>query len=86
MTNGESGAKGGDDFLYTFDATNAEDGVFPDPVQIELPGEDTHGAVACTEQDGNLFAVTSMRVSNDVNFIDLQTNNCLLYTSDAADE
>ena len=74
MTNGESGAKGGDDFLYTFDATNAEDGVFPDPVQIELPGEDTHGAVACTDQDGNLFAVTSMRVSNDVNFIDLQTN------------
>ena len=74
MTNGESGAKGGDDFLYTFDATNAEDGVFPDPVQIELPGEDTHGAVACTDQDGNLFAVTSMRVSNDVNFVNLQTN------------
>ena len=58
----------------TFDATNAEDGVFPDPVQIELPGEDTHGAVACTDQDGNLFAVTSMRVSNDVNFVNLQTN------------
>ena len=74
MTNGESGAKGGDDFLYTFDASNADDGVFPDPVQIELPGEDTHGAITCTDQDGDLFAITSMRVSNDVNFIDLQTN------------
>ena len=74
MTNGESGAKGGDDFLYTFDASKADEGIFPDPVQIELPGEDTHGAVTCTDQDGNLFAVTSMRVSNDVNFIDLQTN------------
>ena len=74
MTNGESGAKGGDDFLYTFDASKAAEGVFPDPVQIELPGEDTHGAVTCTDQNGNLFAVTSMRVSNDVNFIDLQTN------------
>tara|TARA_B100001123_G_scaffold127303_1_gene148095 strand:- start:2820 stop:4187 length:1368 start_codon:yes stop_codon:yes gene_type:complete len=74
MTNGESGAKGGDDFLYTFDASKAADGVFPDPVQIELPGEDTHGAVTCTDQNGNLFAITSMRVSNDVNFIDLQTN------------
>ena len=74
MTNGESGAKGGDDFLYTFDASGAANGVFPDPVQIELPGEDTHGAVTCTDKNGNLFAVTSMRVSNDVNFIDLQTN------------
>ena len=43
-------------------------------MQIELPGEDTHGAVTCTDQNGNLFAITSMRVSNDVNFIDLQTN------------
>ena len=74
MTNGESGAKGGDDFLYTFDASKAEDGEFENPVKIELPGEDTHGAVACTDQDGNLFAITSMRVSNDVNFVDLQTN------------
>ncbi len=74
MTNGESGAKGGDDFLYVFDASKADDGEFDDPVQIELPGEDTHGAVTCTDQNGNLFAVTSMRVSNDVNFIDLQTN------------
>ena len=74
MTNGESGAKGGDDFLYTFDASKAADGVFPDPVQIGLPGEDTHGAVTCIDQKGDLFAITSMRVSNDVNFVDLQTN------------
>jgi len=84
MTNGESGAKGGDDFLYTFDPSKATDGVFPDPVQIELPGEDTHGAVTCTDQDGNLFAVTSMRVSNDVNFIDLQTNKVVATQSMAA--
>ena len=74
MTNGESGAKGGDDFLYTFDASRAIDGIFPDPVQIELPGEDTHGAVTCTDQKGDIFAITSMRVSNDINFVDLQTN------------
>ena len=74
MTNGESGAKGGDDFLYTFDASKAVEGVFPNPVQIELPGEDTHGAVTCTDQQGDIFAITSMRVSNDVNFVDLQTN------------
>jgi len=74
MTNGESGAKGGDDFLYTFDASRAIEGIFPDPVQIELPGEDTHGAVTCTDQKGDIFAITSMRVSNDVNFVDLQTN------------
>ena len=74
MTNGESGAKGGDDFLYTFDTSKAVEGVFPDPVQIELPGEDTHGAVTCIDQKGDIFAITSMRVSNDVNFVDLQTN------------
>ena len=74
MTNGESGAKGGDDFLYTFDTSKAVEGVFPNPVQIELPGEDTHGAVTCTDQKGDIFAITSMRVSNDVNFVDLQTN------------
>ena len=74
MTNGESGAKGGDDFLYTFDTSKAVEGIFPDPVQIELPGEDTHGAVTCTDQKGDIFAITSMRVSNDVNFVDLQTN------------
>ena len=74
MTNGESGAKGGDDFLYTFDASKAVEGIFPNPVQIELPGEDTHGAVTCIDQKGDIFAITSMRVSNDVNFVDLQTN------------
>ena len=74
MTNGESGAKGGDDFLYIFNTNGRDIGQFPGPVQIELPGEDTHGAVTCTDQNGNLFAVTSMRVSNDVNFVDLQSN------------
>ena len=84
MTNGESGAKGGDDFLYTFDASKAAEGVFPDPVQIELPGEDTHGAVTCTDQKGDLFAITSMRVSNDVNFVDLQTNTVVATQSMSA--
>ena len=74
MTNGESGAKGGDDFLYTFDTSKAVEGVFPNPTQIELPGEDTHGAVTCIDQKGDIHAITSMRVSNDVNFVNLQTN------------
>ena len=84
MTNGESGAKGGDDFLYTFDTSKAVDGIFPNPVQIELPGEDTHGAVTCTDQKGDIFAITSMRVSNDVNFVDLQTNKVVATESMAA--
>ena len=84
MTNGESGAKGGDDFLYTFDTSKAVEGVFPNPVQIELPGEDTHGAVTCTDQKGDIFAITSMRVSNDVNFVDLQTNKVVATESMAA--
>ena len=84
MTNGESGAKGGDDFLYTFDASKAVEGVFPNPVQIELPGEDTHGAVTCIDQKGGIFAITSMRVSNDVNFVDLQTNKVVATQSMAA--
>ena len=84
MTNGESGAKGGDDFLYTFDTSKAVDGVFPNPVQIELPGEDTHGAVTCTDQKGDIFAITSMRVSNDVNFVDLQTNKVVATQSMSA--
>ncbi|MCL0031420.1 hypothetical protein M1N55_05240 [Dehalococcoidia bacterium] len=84
MTNGESGAKGGDDFLYTFDASRAVDGVFPNPVQIELPGEDTHGAVTCTDQWGGTFGITSMRVSNDVNFVDLQTNKVVATQSMSA--
>ena len=74
LTNGESGAGGGDDFLHIFDTRGAADGVFPDPVQIELPGDDTHGVGLCTDGMGNLFAVTAMRVSNDINVIDLQTN------------
>ncbi|MBH43069.1 MAG: hypothetical protein MK028_04520 [Dehalococcoidia bacterium] len=84
MTNGESGAKGGDDFLYTFDASKAAEGIFPNPVQIELPGEDTHGAVTCIDQRGGIFAITSMRVSNDVNFVDLQTNKVVATQSMAA--
>ena len=84
MTNGESGAKGGDDFLYTFDTSKAAEGVFPNPVQIELPGEDTHGAVTCIDQKGDIFAITSMRVSNDVNFVDLQTNKVVATESMAA--
>ena len=84
MTNGESGAKGGDDFLYTFDTSKAAEGVFPNPVQIELPGEDTHGAVTCIDQKGDIFAITSMRVSNDVNFVDLQTNKVVATQSMAA--
>ena len=84
MTNGESGAKGGDDFLYTFDTSKAVEGVFPNPVQIELPGEDTHGAVTCIDQKGGIFAITSMRVSNDINFVDLQTNKVVATQSMAS--
>jgi hypothetical protein len=84
MTNGESGAKGGDDFLYTFDTSKAVEGVFPNPVQIELPGEDTHGAVTCIDQKGDIFAITGMRVSNDVNFVDLQTNKVVATQSMAS--
>ncbi len=74
ITNGESGAKGGDDFLYIFDTSKVSSGVFPDPVQIELPGEDTHGVSLCTDEQGKLFALTAMRVSNEINIIDLQTH------------
>jgi len=84
MTNGESGAKGGDDFLYTFDTSKAVEGVFPNPAQIGLPGEDTHGAVTCIDQKGDIFGITSMRVSNDVNFVDLQTNKVVATQSMAS--
>lgn len=73
LTNGESGAKGGNDFLYIFDTSGIPDS-FPDPIQVELPGEDTHGVALCTDTEGKLFAWTAMRVSNDLNVIDLQTN------------
>ncbi|MCI0529665.1 MAG: hypothetical protein L0Y56_19665, partial [Nitrospira sp.] len=73
LTIGESGANGGDDFLYIFD-TSGIPNAFPDPVKIELPGEDTHGVALCKDANGNLFAWTAMRVSNDLNVIDLQTN------------
>lgn len=75
LTTGESGAGGGDDFLYVFDTSGNAAGIFPDPVQIELPGDDVHGLVICEarEEKNNrrLFATISMRVSNDVNAVDL---------------
>lgn len=77
LTTGESGAGGGPDFLYVFDTSGASDGIFPDPVQIELPGDDVHGLVICEAKRGNMhkqFAVASMRVSNDVNAVDLSTH------------
>ena len=81
LTNGESGAKGGDDFLYIFDASGTRAGVFPDPVQIELPGEDTHAVALCTDRTGRLFAVTAMRVSNDINVVDLQAQKVVATSS-----
>lgn len=77
LTNGESGAAGGDDFLYIFDTSGAADGDFPDPVQIELPGEDTHGISVCENHQGGFFALTAMRVSNDVTIVDLQTHEVI---------
>ncbi len=72
LTNGESGAQGGDDFLFVFDTSQRP--TFPDPVTIELPGDDTHGSEICRDQDGKPWVWTFMRVSNDVNIIDLETN------------
>lgn len=77
ITNGGSGQGGGDDFLYIFDTSSAADLVFTDPVQIELPGEDTHGVSICTDEEGREFAWTVMRVSNDVNVVDLQTHEVI---------
>jgi hypothetical protein len=74
VTNGESGAKGGDDFLFVFDTRGAISGKFPDPMKIELPGEDTHSAAFCVDKKGNEHMLTLMRVSNDVNVVELKTN------------
>lgn len=74
VTNGESGAKGGDDFLFVFDTRGALSGKFPDPVKIELPGEDTHSAAFCVDKKGNEHMLALMRVSNDVNVVELRTN------------
>ena len=73
VTNGESGAKGGDDFLFVFDTRDAVSGKFPDPVKIDLPGEDTHGAAFCVDKKGNEHMLAVMRVSNDVNVVELKT-------------
>ena len=75
LTTGESGAGGGDDFLYVFDTSGNTGGSFPDPIQIDLPGEDVHGLVICEQgNSGRQIAVASMRVSNEINAVDL-TNN-----------
>jgi DNA-binding beta-propeller fold protein YncE len=73
VTNGESGAKGGDDFLFIFDTRDATSGKFPDPVKVELPGEDTHGSAYCVDPKGREYMLSVMRVSNDVNVVDLKT-------------
>ena len=73
LTTGESGASGGDDFMYIFDTSGAASGNFSDPIKTELPGDDTHGVVLCTDPEGQKFAVTTMRVSNDIVIVDLQT-------------
>lgn len=72
VTNGESGPKGGDDFLFVFDTREAAAGKFPDPVKIELPGEDTHGAALCVDAKGREHMLSVMRVSNQVNVVDLK--------------
>lgn len=77
LTNGESGQGGGDDFLYVFQTQGAAQGDFPNPVQIELPGEDTHGISLCRNAKNELFAAVLMRVSNDLNVVDLQTNTVI---------
>jgi hypothetical protein len=59
------------DQMYIFDARGAAQGVFPDPVIIPLPGEDTHGAFYCVDDRGKLYAWTVMRMSNDLNIVDV---------------
>jgi hypothetical protein len=73
LTNGESGAKGGNDFLFIFDASKIP-AAFPDPIKIDLPGEDTHGVAICTDREGKQFAWSVMRVSNEITVVDLQTH------------
>ncbi len=59
------------DQMYIFDASRAAQGIFPDPVVIPLPGEDTHGAFYCIDDRGKLYAWTVMRFSNDLNIVDV---------------
>ena len=74
MTNGESGQFGGPDYLYFFDVSGISSGNFPNPVQISLPGEDTHGAFPCVDTKGKVFIWTLMRISGDIVIVDAQTN------------
>ncbi|MFQ6019652.1 MAG: hypothetical protein ACE5KW_02740, partial [Dehalococcoidia bacterium] len=73
LITGESGGSPTrvDDFLYVLDIDGKPP--YDDPVEIELPGEDVHGLVICTDRDGDEHVVLSMRVSNDVNFVGLDT-------------
>lgn len=72
LTNGESGASGGDDFLFFHNTSGVNDGDFPEPFTLELPGEDTHGTAFCTDEDEREYALTFMRVSNDINVVDIE--------------
>lgn len=74
LITGESGASPDNTFdgLYVLDVSGRPP--YPDPVEIELPGKDVHGLVVCTDRQGDERAVLTMRVSNDVNFVDLGTN------------
>lgn len=85
LSNGESGAMGGDDFLYIHDANQVADGIFPAPVQIELPGEDTHGVAVCTDEEGHKYAISVMRVSNDIVVTDLETHEVVVAESMATE-
>ena len=71
---GESGQFGGDDFLYVHDTSGNADGVFPDPIQIEVPIEDLHGLDFCESRNGNLYALGLGRVSNDIAIINLESH------------
>jgi len=59
------------DKMYIFDASGAPNGNFPDPVIIDLPGKDTHGAFYCVDDRGKLYAWTVMRMSNHINIVDV---------------
>ncbi|GGC62773.1 hypothetical protein IEU95_12470 [Hoyosella rhizosphaerae] len=85
ITNGESGASGGDDFMFFHDTSRISDGEFPTPEVLELPGDDTHGTAFCTSTDGREYALSLMRVSNDINIIDLESRE-VVHTTTMATE
>jgi hypothetical protein len=72
ITNGASTSEDGDDFLFVFDTSNATTGEFADPLEVPLPGVDTHGLDVCEDGEGNLYIWTFMRVSSDINVVNLQ--------------